>query len=144
MVDLNSRNLHPLAEFCSKSADHNSRCNPCYKQSRRIYKHTCIIYDQHGNDQLTNIMGNTSCNADSDQTEGGFFQHKCHNCHTKCRPCQAVQDTEQISKHKSNHQDTDNGNQGSLFKGILFQDKQDSQIGKPQLDPRDPRKNRDQ
>ena len=61
-------------------------------------------------------MGNTSCNADTDQTEGGVFQHKCHNRHTKRSACQTVQDTEQISEHKSNHQNADNRNQSSLLK----------------------------
>lgn len=65
--------MNSFQNLVSKSADYHPGSNTCHQKCRCVYKHTCILYDQHGNDQLTDIMGNTSCNADTDQTEGGFF-----------------------------------------------------------------------
>lgn len=130
--------MNSFQNLVSKSADYYPGSNTCHQKCRCVYKHTCILYDQHGNDQLTDIMGNTSCNADTDQTEGGFFQHKCHNCHTKRGPCQTVQDTEQISEHKSDHQNADNRNQGSLLNEYFFKINSTPRLASPSLIPESP------
>ena len=55
--------MNSFQNLVSKSADYHPGSNTCHQKCRCVYKHTCILYDQHGNDQLTDIMGNTSCAA---------------------------------------------------------------------------------
>ena len=49
--------MNSFQNLVSKSADYHPGSNTCHQKCRCVYKHTCILYDQHGNDQLTDIMG---------------------------------------------------------------------------------------
>lgn len=99
----------------------------------------CIV-DQSGShcdktcdDELTDVVGNTSCNTDAKDAESGFFLHESHNCEAECSAREAVENAEQVSKHKSDYDDADNGNKSSFFPGIFFENEEDCQIGKSKL-----------
>ena len=99
----------------------------------------CIV-DQPGghrdktcDDELTDVVGNTSGNTDAEDAEAGFFLHEGHNCETECSAREAVENAEQVSKHKSDHDDADNGNKRSFFPGIFLENEEDCQIGEPEL-----------
>lgn len=113
-------------------------------------KSRCIV-DQSGghsdetcDDQLADVVGNTSGNTDAKETEAGKLLHKCHDGETECRACKTVENTEQISEHESDHDDTDDGNKRSLFPGIFFENEEDCQIGKTELHSGDSGKKRNQ
>ena len=99
----------------------------------------CIV-DQSGShrdktcdDELTDVVGNTSCNTDAEDAESGFFLHESHNCEAECSAREAVENAEQVSKHKSDYDDADNGNKRSFFPGIFFENEEDCQIGETEL-----------
>ena len=89
-------------------------------------------------------MCDTTGHTDTDQTEAGMFFQKLHHSQAKRSASQTIQNTEQISKHKSDHQDSDNGHESRFFKGISVQYKKHRQVCKPELDTRNPCKYRDQ
>ena len=82
--------------------------------------------------------------ADPKNAEAGFFLHKSHNGKTECSPGEAVEDTEQISKHKPDHNDPYSGDKCRFLPRIFFKDKKYRKVRKSKLHPRDPRKKRDQ
>ena len=110
----------------------------------------CIV-DQPGghrdktcNDELTDVVGNTSGNTDAEDAESGFFLHECHNCEAERSARKAVENAEQVSEHKSDHDDTDDRNKRSFFPGIFFENEEDCQIGETELHSGDSGKKRNQ
>ena len=89
-------------------------------------------------------MGNTSCNTDAEDAESGFFFHESHNCEAERSARKAVENAEQVSEHKSDHDDTDDRNKRSFFPCIFLQYKKNCQIGKSKLHSRDSCKKRNQ
>ena len=78
--------------------------------------------DQTGNQKLTNIMGDTAGNTDTEDAEVGvFFFITVMTVRLKSCTGQTVQNTEKISEHESDDKDTDDRNKGGFFPGIIFQ-----------------------
>ena len=63
--------------------------------------------------------------------------HKSHDGDAEHRTGQTINNAEQISEKKADHDDADNGDKEGLFPGVALENEEDRQIGQSQLDSRD-------
>ena len=136
--------MNTFQYFVRQCSDQKTGDDTGDQKSRCIVDQSGSHCDETCDDQLSDVVGNTSGNTDAKETEAGKLLHKCHDGETECRACKAVENTEQISEHESDYDDTDDGNKSSFLPCIFFQYKKNCQIGKSKLHSRDSCKKRNQ
>ena len=70
--------MNPLCYFACKNTDKQTGDNTGNDKDRCIIKKAFVFYDQGSYDQLSDIMGHTTGNADAQKTEARCFFHKGH------------------------------------------------------------------
>ena len=125
--------MNTFQYFVRQCSDQKTGDDTGDQKSRCIVDQSGSHCDETCDDQLSDVVGNTSGNTDAKETEAGKLLHKCHDGEAECSAREAVENAEQVSKHKSDYDDADNGNKRSFFPGIFFENEEDCQIGETEL-----------
>ncbi len=136
--------MNSFCYFSCENTDEDTCDHSGNQEYRGIIEKAGIFYNKGGYDQLSDIVGHTTCDADAQDAESGKAFHKGHHCKAQSSTCHTVKDTEHVSEHKADHQDPDHGYKSSLFPGVCFQDKKYCKVGKTKFDPRYSCKKRNQ
>ena len=126
-----------------EKANEKSRSGAGYQQNRQIVNQGKGMKKKNGNDNLCNVVGNSASHTDSEKTEIGAAKQG-HDSQAECSACQAVKNTKEISKQKSDDKNTHDGHKSGFPPGIAHKDKEHAKIGKSDLDAGDSGKKRNQ
>ena len=132
-----SLKVNSFQHFVCQGSDQETGNDTGDQKCRCIIDQSGCHRDQAGDQKLTDIVGDTSCDADAENAESGFLFHQGHDGEAQSSTGQTVQDAEQVSEHKSDDKDTDDGNERGFFPGVFLEDEQDCEIGKSELHSRD-------
>ena len=122
--------MNSFCYFSGENTDEDTCDHSGNQEYRGIIEKAGIFYNKGGYDQLSDVVGHTTCDADAQDAESGKAFHKGHHCKAQSSTCHTVKDTEHVSEHKADHQDPDHGYKSSLFPGVCFQDKKYCKVGK--------------
>lgn len=69
-------------DLCSDRTDCRASHDACDQKRGRIVDETYALYDQHGDQKLPDIMGDSADDADCDDRKIGFREDKRHRSET--------------------------------------------------------------
>lgn len=133
-----------LGGLTGQPSDEQSGDDPGDEKRRPVIDKAAALQKQHGDDQLSDIVGDSPGHTDAHEAEICLAFQQGHDSQAQGSSGQRIKDTEHVAKEKSNDNDPDRRYKGGFPPGVPRQNKQDCQIGQPQFDTRNPYKHGDE